>query len=118
MAKVKDEGDGMYSFYCPGCEHNHVYYVNSPNWKGGGGGWTFNGDMNNPTFSPSLLNRWGKQADPNWQEPTDDAGNPLPGNWSGRCHLFVQNGVINYCGDCTHSYNGKAGVAMKDMDAI
>lgn len=108
--KVKDEGDGMYSFYCPGCGHNHVFYtglqyINTSRWH-------FNGDLNKPTFSPSLLNRWGKQADPNWQEP----GGAAPDNqWSGRCHLLVQDGVINYCGDCTHDYNGKQAVEMKDI---
>lgn len=95
MPKVKDEGDGMYSFYCPGCRHDHVYFVNSPHWEKSKG-WTFNGDFNNPTFSPSLLNRKGKGL-------------------SERCHLYVQNGVINYANDSTHDYSGKKNVEMKDI---
>lgn len=100
--KVKFLGDGRYSFFCPGCGHDHVYYTNP---EGNKPRWTFNGDLNNPSFSPSLLNRWGKEADPNWKEPDDTEG--PNGNWSGRCHLFVTNGKIQYCGDCTHQLSGQ-----------
>lgn len=113
MAKIKDYGEGRYGFYCPGCQHEHIYYVNSPHWTKDSQGWTFNGDFNNPTFSPSLLITWGRYADPNWQEP-DDIAPGQPSSWSGQCHLFVQNGVINYCSDCTHEYNCRQGVAMKE----
>lgn len=107
MNKVIHDGEGRYRFYCPGCKHDHVYYTQNadrPNW-------TFNGDLKNPTFMPSLLNRWGKHADPNWQEP-EDAG--PDNNWSGTCHLFVTNGEINYCGDCTHELNGAQHIPMKE----
>ena len=107
MAKVKEESPGYYSFFCPGCGHLHGYQTKDP----GGYNWSFNGNLDNPTFTPSLLNRWGKEADPNWQEPED----PSPQHqWSGRCHLFVTNGVIDYCGDCTHSLAGQK-VPMKDI---
>lgn len=115
MAKVKDYGEGQYGFYCPGCDHEHIYFVNSPHWKKDSVGWSFNGDINNPTFTPSLLNTWGKNADPKWQEPEDAADHSPPKGWSGQCHLFVTNGVINYCGDCTHPYSGKQGVIMKEV---
>lgn len=117
MAKIKDNGEGMFSFFCPGCGWAHVYYVNSPHWRKGGDskGWQFNGDLNNPTFTPSLLNTWGKQADPNFIEPEGER--PDKTGWSGRCHLFVTNGVINYCGDSTHELSGKQNVPMKDWDA-
>lgn len=108
--KVKLLSDGTsYSFYCPGCGHEHVYYT------AGQTRWQFNGDVNKPTFTPSLLNRWGKEADPNWQEPE---GEPFSNSWSGRCHLFVTNGVINYCNDCTHPLSGKQGVEMKEYDKL
>lgn len=108
MAKVKDLGNGNYSFFCPGCGHDHVYNTQNP----GRPNWSFNGDLNSPTFTPSLLNTWGKEADPNWEVPDE----PGPGiGWSGRCHLFVTNGRIDYCGDCTHPYNGRQGVEMKDI---
>lgn len=110
MAKVMDNGNGTYSFYCPGCKHHHVYYVKNPHINGAQ--WTFNGDLDKPTFQPSLLNRWGKEAMPDWIEPNEQPGE-LP--WSGRCHLFVVDGVINFCGDCTHPYSGKQGVPMEDI---
>lgn len=55
--------------------------------------WSFNGDVDNPTFNPSLLNR-------------DNQGHV--------CHLFVRNGKIEYLGDCTHSLAGKV-IDMEDM---
>ncbi len=76
------EGD-RYLFYCPGCERIHFYTVNSPHRPN----WTFNGDTERPTFSPSLL-MYGR-----------DASDVL-------CHLFVREGRIEYCGDCPHGLAG------------
>lgn len=87
-----------YSFYCPGCGHDHVYYVI------GKIKWEFNGDMDRPSFTPSLLNRWGNRV-PGY-EHTDHGG--------GQCHLYVTDGKINYCGDCTHEMNGKQNVELKE----
>lgn len=109
MNKVVNQGGGRYSFYCPGCQHDHVYYTQDPDPKK----WTFNGNLQSPTFTPSLLNTWGKEADPNWIEPEDIAPDE-PGSWSGRCHLFVTNGEINFCGDCTHNYSGAQHVPMRE----
>lgn len=75
-----------YSFYCPGCKHLHVFYTMHPK----GIKWSFNGDMDNPTFSPSLKN-------------TVDG--PVVHKV---CHLFVRNGMIEFCGDCTHDHAGKS----------
>ena len=102
MAKVLKGEDETYRFYCPGCGHDHVYFtgIDSPkNQK-----WSFNGNVDNPTFTPSLLNRWGKEAVPTFEEPDL----PAPENgWSGRCHLFVKDGKIIYCGDSTHHLKGQ-----------
>lgn len=46
-----------------------------------GKGWKFNGDMKKPSFSPSLQ--------------------------YGDCHLFLVDGVIEYCGDSRHHLRGK-----------
>ena len=43
-------------------------------------GWDFNGDFDKPTFSPSL-----RYPD---------------------CHLFVKDGMIEFCNDCHHALNG------------
>jgi hypothetical protein len=63
------------------------------------GRWTFNGDFEKPTFSPSINETFGKpgqtheemRADPNVQ----------------RSHCFIRDGKIEYLGDCTHSYAGQ-----------
>lgn len=70
-----------YVFYCPGCETPHQYMVD----PGGKLCWKFNGDLERSTFSPSLLMT-------------------SPGR---RCHLFVRDGQIQYCGDCHHDLAGK-----------
>ena len=50
MSKIKKETKTYYRFYCPGCKCEHTY-------TDGLGGWNFNGDMDNPSFTPSLLNQ-------------------------------------------------------------
>lgn len=68
-------------FYCPGCNTKHTFDVRD-------GEWTFDGDWDKPTFSPSLA---------------------LP-----RCHLFVRKGIIEYLGDSKHPLAGKD-VPMQDI---
>ena len=69
---------------CPACEDPHVL-----------SGWTFNGDEERPTFSPSLLVKYnGPDADTN--------GAP-----AAVCHSFIVDGRIQYLGDCTHKFAGQ-----------
>lgn len=91
MAKIKKEVVEYYSFYCPGCKHQHVYSV-----KSNGGGWYFNGNLESPSFTPSLLNSL-----PVLNEATGKY------EIKERCHLFITDGKIVYCGDCTHEFSGK-----------
>lgn len=63
----------------------HVAYKNSF-----GAIWTFNGNLNNPTFKPSLLiNK--KGINPNI---------PI-------CHSYITDGNIKFLEDCTHKLAGK-----------
>lgn len=116
MAKVIDNKDGSWSFFCPGCGYQHMYWtMHTEHYKGPV--WQFNGDVNNPSFHASLLNYSGVFVDPKWphrKEPGDTTDYSKP-PWSTRCHLYVTNGKINYCGDCTHEYNGRQGVEMVDV---
>lgn len=73
-----------YAFECPGCKSDHMI---STNLKFSPIAWEFNGDVNSPTFSPSLL-VWGS-------EPTL------------RCHSFVKNGKIEFLSDCFHGLKGQ-----------
>lgn len=92
VARVVDQSGELYAyhFWCIGCEEWHCYTLERPDGKG----WKFNGDEINPTFSPSLL---------------------YPDKPTGRCHLFVRDGQIQYCGDCHHELAGKT-VPMAPLD--
>jgi len=65
--------------------------------------WTFNGDYDRPTFTPSILVS-GVQAEHDengeWtgEFVCDEAGKPLPLC----CHSLVTDGQIQFLGDCTH----------------
>jgi hypothetical protein len=71
----------QYRFWCPGCEEIHTYRVGAKDRPT----WTFDGNMEKPTFTPSLLY----------------PSKPV------RCHLFVTNGQIIYCADSQHKLAGK-----------
>ena len=79
-------------------------------WRGPRWGW--NGDVNKPTFSPSVLVRSGCSV------PGYDGG----GCWCtyyaeypeevqdfkcGVCHSFVADGRIQFLSDCTHALAGQ-----------
>lgn len=117
MAKVNpisnQDGDHLgYSFHCPGCEGYHVFYTKP--WQGGsyvdgkwiakaGPVWTFDGNLESPTFAPSLLIFEGRH-------PDGELGHP-------RCHLFVRNGQIQFLGDCGHKLAGKT-IDLRDEEDI
>ena len=82
--KLKHRIIEYYSFYCHGCKHEHSYSI-CPD------GWQFNGNMEVPTFTPSLLNR---DID-------------IDGNTKSICHLFITDGKIIYLSDCTHELAGQ-----------
>lgn len=115
MAKAKcceaDEG----KFYgiridCPGCKlagRGGAVHVLPVRWLPAGQveaptvkdwpHWDFNGDMERPTLSPSILCR--REMD----------GKPYV------CHSFVREGNIEFLGDCTHELAGKT-VPLPDVD--
>lgn len=77
-------------FYCQGCKEYHV--INDS--------WSFNGDFDNPTISPSILVT-------GTIHPTDDeVKRILSGEYVQPkdyvCHSFIENGKIRYLSDCTH----------------
>ncbi|HBA86011.1 MAG TPA: hypothetical protein DCZ95_18150 [Verrucomicrobia bacterium] len=83
LSKIEDR-KGM-AFQCPGCGCAHFVQINpkfSPCWQ-------FNGDVERPTVSPSILvkTRWADEHKV--------------------CHSFVKDGQIQFLGDCTHALAGK-----------
>jgi hypothetical protein len=96
---------GRLLFQCPGCK-----LVHGP-WVGPGDGprWTWNGDANKPTFTPSILVTW-----PEWWPPVTAENyeqfkaQPWEQHKVDRvCHSFVKDGQIQFLGDCTHALSGQ-----------
>lgn len=96
MAKVEDYGNGVWLFWCPACREHHPFHVVHADHPTGPK-WTFNGNVEKPTFSPSLRVFARKLS----ERVT-------------ACHLFVRDGRIEYCQDCPHEFAGKT-VDMVDM---
>lgn len=94
-------------FVCPGCDEYVYIPVTGPR------AWTFNGDVESPTLSPSIL-----RQGVDW--PTEDeltrihAGEDVPAR-PVRCHCFISNGVIEFLSDCTHALAGQK-VPMPTLD--
>lgn len=76
-----ENGTVYLRFYCAGCLIMHGIHVKAP--LGGVPTWEWDGSVDKPTFSPSIL---------------------VEG--SGRCHSFVRNGEIEFLGDCSHTLKG------------
>lgn len=85
-------------FWCPGCKCSHGVWVSSANGHTGAT-WGFNGNMDLPTFTPSILCRSGNESGPTV------------------CHSFVRDGRIEYLGDCTHDLRGQT-VEMVDWEDL
>lgn len=84
MAKVEVlniEGGGRIALvFCPGCKQNHGFYLDKP--ASNGAMWTWDGDLDQPTFQPSML-----------------VNKDTPER---RCHSFVRKGKIEFLSDCFH----------------
>lgn len=85
-------------FWCPGCDQAHGVVVEAPN------GWGFNGDLERPTFTPSVL-VGGVQWDPSYSfhSPNHD----VPPGERKVCHSFVNDGRIQFLTDSTHHLAGQ-----------
>jgi len=111
--KVRTVRDGLgqvcgLAFDCPGCGTRHAVNTVGPQ------AWSFNGDFERPTLSPSVLVRRGHYANPDGQ-PGNCAcdfqqrfPNEAPWPWPcTRCHSFVREGRIQFLEDCTHALKGQ-----------
>jgi len=81
------DGEVRILFWCPGCDAPHA-----PRVDGGGTSWEWNGDMDRPTFTPSIL----------VNKPGPYHARQLP-----TCHSFVRDGRISFLTDCTHELAGR-----------
>lgn len=105
------DGKLNWSFYCPGCKHNHGISTAPP-----GAVWSFNGDVDKPTITPSILIKSGHFCLPH--KPGDDCWctfndkRRAEGKEESRfkctvCHSFIKDGMIQFLGDCTHELAGQ-----------
>lgn len=88
----------------------------------GSRGWTFNGDGDHPTFSPSVLVRGIRSpsgadvmtaAEDAEYDDLFKAGGPeavFNSRFGSRCHSFITDGRIQFLSDCTHA------LAMQTVD--
>jgi len=87
--KYREKHGMAYMFHCPGCGVSHIVHTEKRNCMGAI--WTFNGDMDKPTFSPSVVVKYENGPD----------NKPMV------CHSFIRDGKFEYLSDCTHKLAGQ-----------
>lgn len=102
---------GRLSFRCPGCQDIHTVNAGA---DAGPPCWGWNGSLERPTLSPSILAKSGHFA--SGHRPGED------GCWCDYnrehpeapvsfacyfCHSFVEGGRIRFLPDCSHSLAGQ-----------
>lgn len=101
--KARLKGDHLF-FDCPACAGEVLIWGDGEPHPAipfhevnvGAGGWSFNGDLQLPTLSPSVRTRYGDHL-------------------AYTCHFFVKDGRIEYCADSTHKMAGQT-VDLPDME--
>lgn len=73
--------------FCPGCSTRHAIPIETPPGHPTGP-WTWNGDLDKPTFTPSLRVRWGE-------------------GFKYCCHSHITDGRIAFQADSTHAFAGQ-----------
>lgn len=83
-----------YAHWCPACKTGHAFATDVPNSNGAI--WTFDGNMDAPTFEPSMNITVNAKAHPHHQPDVETSV----------CHYFLRAGIITYLMDCTHEMRG------------
>lgn len=107
LSKSESSGDTL-MFWCPGCDEAHGVRVD------GSRGWTWDGSLEAPTISPSILVRSGHyspygasaKSGQCWCNYEERVGAKPPFKCE-QCHFFVKNGRIQFLSDCTHKLAGQ-----------
>lgn len=108
-SKLRSVEGNRVMFWCPGCDCAHSVRVG----EGTGPFWTWNGDAERPTFSPSILVRGtdftpaGRHAYQKWLDGGCKATVTGFEKMDTCCHSFVTDGRIQFLGDCTHALAGQ-----------
>lgn len=93
-------------YWCQGCNMSHMIRT-----KGGPSAWGWNGDVDKPVFTPSVLTTGVKHLTDEQHDRYMETGE-LPAAEPMRCHTFVgcngaQPGEVIFLGDCTHELAGQ-----------
>jgi Family of unknown function (DUF6527) len=91
---------GEYLFFCPGCQCNHSIWPRPSSNPENGASWEFDGNVDRPTVSPSLLVKRHFTA---------------PDRRDQICHSFITDGNIRFLGDSTHALAGQT-LEIPDYD--
>jgi len=84
-----NNGEKVYLIFCPGCKCGHMFDKR----------WSFNGDLENPTFRASMLVKHHRRS------------------LGIICHSFVTDGKIQFLNDSTHELSGQT-IDLPDFDKI
>ena len=95
------ENHADFLFMCPGCNEGHGVWT-SPGKKVI---WKFDGNLENPTFEPSILITGVHKLTDQELEIIAAGGKVEPRHLV--CHSFVRLGKIEFLGDCTHALRGQ-----------
>ena len=87
------------AFYCRGCKMMHPVPIAPDPENPKAPKWQFNGDVNRPSFHPSVIARHTR------------SGKVV------HCHSWIKNDTIEYMGDCTHELKGQTN-ALPTRDMI
>lgn len=99
--------NGNIAILCPGCDEMHLLNVIPAN---GRPAWSFNDDLEKPTFSPSLLVRTGHFVT---GKTESECENCIECKAEGvettceQCHSFITDGNIQFLADSTHALAGQ-----------
>jgi hypothetical protein len=118
---LRDGKEETVVIHCPGCNDKHYLNIN-PNKhldipEGRRPCWTFNRDMNNPTFSPSLLVRTRIYVNPDYKKQISEEDWDHFERTSVICHSFIKEGTIQYLSDCTHSLKNTT-IELPDVETL
>lgn len=93
---------GGLAHWCPACESMHQFALDGKNSCGAQ--WTWDGNVEAPTFAPSMNIVVNSPSHPHHQK---DAATSV-------CHYFLRAGQLQFLGDCTHAMRGRM-VQLPDL---
>lgn len=94
--RIRTDGSHLLLFWCPGCRTHHGITVAGVSAPRNAPCWTFDGDFQCPTVSPSVRTKW-------------EGGDEVR-----VCHLYIRQGRLVYLNDCNHDLAGQT-VPMQEV---